>query len=299
MSDQHLIGQIAVRPVLEEGQEPAPGESRPEPGTPVTFDEDLTPAKPSRSPKTPVKPAASAAGHGPAASAAAALAAPGCGARTAPGAAGPTGTAARCRQLRQRRQRRQRPRRRRPRPGTSDWGAADHCARNRDRDTCGAAACDCRGTRCTRGGRGPARPDPRPAHLHGAWCDQAWPAGSRVATVVYPASPTCLPPKDLTTRVTESAVVVEWNVAGHRLQRLSQRRRGAADQCVGRTAPSFEHTGVPFGQEQCYRVRSIAHVDGVSLEGEPSAPHCVTPATSSRRPPRAGSPPCPLPVRSA
>jgi fibronectin type 3 domain-containing protein len=87
------------------------------------------------------------------------------------------------------------------------------------------------------------------------------------------------PPKDLTTRVTESAVVVEWNVADaataynvYRSDDVVQPINASA-----LTAPSFEHTGVPFGQEQCYRVRSIAHVDGVSLEGEPSAPHCVTP----------------------
>ena len=38
MSKEHLIGQIAVRPVLEEGGQAAADEKRPEPGTAVSFD---------------------------------------------------------------------------------------------------------------------------------------------------------------------------------------------------------------------------------------------------------------------
>ena len=57
MSKEHLIGQIAVRPVLEEGEQPAPDEKRPEPGTAVSFDEELTAAKLKPEPvKNPVKP---------------------------------------------------------------------------------------------------------------------------------------------------------------------------------------------------------------------------------------------------
>ena len=37
------------------------------------------------------------------------------------------------------------------------------------------------------------------------------------------------------------------------------------------------HQAATLGQEQCYRVRAIALVDGVSLEGEPSNPRCITP----------------------
>jgi hypothetical protein len=104
--------------------------------------------------------------------------------------------------------------------------------------------------------------------------------GSSSPQLSVPLADLPLPPQDLKARVTESAVVLEW---------------GATDGATGYnvflgddvvqpinnsalTAPTFEHGGVAFGQEQCYRVRSIAVVEGVSLEGEPSAPpHCVTP----------------------
>ena len=88
-----------------------------------------------------------------------------------------------------------------------------------------------------------------------------------------------LPPKDLKTRVTESAVVVEWNAADAATAYNVYRGDDVVQpiNASALTVPSFEHAGVPFGQEQCYRVRSIANVDGVSLEGEPSDPHCVTP----------------------
>ena len=87
------------------------------------------------------------------------------------------------------------------------------------------------------------------------------------------------PPKDLKTRVTESAVVVEWNAADAATAYNVYRGDDVVQpiNASALTAPSFEHAGVPFGQEQCYRVRSIANVDGVSLEGEPSDPYCVTP----------------------
>jgi hypothetical protein len=45
MAKERLVGGIAVRPVLEEGEVAAPGEKRPEPGSAVTFDEELTAAK--------------------------------------------------------------------------------------------------------------------------------------------------------------------------------------------------------------------------------------------------------------
>jgi fibronectin type 3 domain-containing protein len=87
------------------------------------------------------------------------------------------------------------------------------------------------------------------------------------------------PPKEVKSRVTENAVVVEWNAAdaatGYNVYRGDDVVQPVNASAL--TAPTFEHTGVPFGQEQCYRVRSIARVDGVSLEGEPSLPHCVTP----------------------
>ena len=80
-------------------------------------------------------------------------------------------------------------------------------------------------------------------------------------------------------RVTENAVVLEWGAADHATGYNVYRGDDAVQpiNSSALTAPTFEQAGVAFGQEQCYRVRSIALVDGVSLEGEPSAPHCVTP----------------------
>ena len=45
MAKERLVGEIAVRPVLEEGEVAPPDEKRPEPGSPVTFDEELTTQK--------------------------------------------------------------------------------------------------------------------------------------------------------------------------------------------------------------------------------------------------------------
>lgn len=44
MSREHLVGQVAVRPAPAEGEEPKEGDTRPEPGATVTYDETLTPA---------------------------------------------------------------------------------------------------------------------------------------------------------------------------------------------------------------------------------------------------------------
>ena len=39
----------------------------------------------------------------------------------------------------------------------------------------------------------------------------------------------------------------------------------------------IEQTGVAFGQEQCYRVRSASSLEPAVIEGEASPPQCVTP----------------------
>jgi hypothetical protein len=43
-------------------------------------------------------------------------------------------------------------------------------------------------------------------------------------------------------------------------------------------AAEYERTGITFGTEQCFIVRSVAQVAAISIESEPSAPLCVTPA---------------------
>jgi fibronectin type 3 domain-containing protein len=87
------------------------------------------------------------------------------------------------------------------------------------------------------------------------------------------------PPTDVKTRVTETAVILEWGAADS-ATRYNVYRGDDVVQPINNsalTAPTFEHTGIAFGKEQCYRVRSLAVVEGVSLEGEPSKPDCVTP----------------------
>jgi hypothetical protein len=41
--------------------------------------------------------------------------------------------------------------------------------------------------------------------------------------------------------------------------------------------PAFSRTGITFGTEQCFQVRSVVRLAGVSIESEPSAPACITP----------------------
>ena len=83
LSKERLVGSIAVRPVLEEGETAAPDDKRPEPGTAVTFDEELTAEKltpvvvttPAPAAATPAAPVA-AAGEVPAPGAPPAAASP-------------------------------------------------------------------------------------------------------------------------------------------------------------------------------------------------------------------------------
>ena len=241
MAEAHVIGRIPVRPVLEEGQEPAPEESRPEPGTPVTFDEELTAAKMKPEPvKTPAKPVVpqpgAAAAVPPAAGAPAPPAAVPAPARTGAPAAAPAAQP----------------------PATAAVPPATAAAP-------AAAAAPvrtyARRIYMARGVTRRGRPGPASSPLS-------------IPLVDLPPSP-----KEVKARVTENALILEWNAAD---KATGYNVYGGDDvvQPINKsalTAPTFEHTGVAFGQEQCYRVRSIALVDGVSLEGEPSAPHCVTP----------------------
>ena len=256
MSEEHLIGRIAVRPVLEEGQEPAPGESRPEPGTPVTFDEQLTPVKLKPEPvKTPVKPA------GPAPAAAAPV--PAAGAPATPGTAQPAAA---------------------PGATPAPTGAAPPTAPPPAATAPATAAGGAQPTAPAAAGvPAAALVPPVRTHVRRIYMARGITRGNRPGGASPPLSIPLAdlppPPKDLKTRVTESAVVVEWNAADAATAYNVYRGDDVVQpiNASALTAPSFEHAGVPFGQEQCYRVRSIANVDGVSLEGEPSDPYCVTP----------------------
>ena len=257
MSSEHLIGQIAVRPVLEEGQEHAPGESRPEPGTPVTFDEELTPARLKPEPvKTPVKPAAPQPGAAAAVPPAAGTPTPAATAPPGPTtppptptAAAPTGPAPTA-------------------PAVTPPGAAPPAttqpATTQPAATAPAAA--------------PARTHVRRIYMARGMTRGGRP-GAASPQLSIPLVDLPPPPTDVKTRVTQTAVILEWGAAdsatGYNVYRGDDVVQPINNSAL--TAPTFEHTGIAFGQEQCYRVRSLAVVEGVSLEGEPSRPGCVTP----------------------
>ena len=88
-------------------------------------------------------------------------------------------------------------------------------------------------------------------------------------------------------RVTQPAVVLEWTAAGG----STAYNVYAGDDLMQPlnatplTTPAYEHPNPGFGQERCYRVRGVTTLDGVSVEGDASKPHCVTP--EDRFPPAA------------
>jgi len=266
MSAAHLAGQIAVRPVLEEGQQHPPDEKRPEPGTPVTFDEELTAQKLQPEPvKTPAKPAPSAAG---AATSVPAAGAPGA---TVPPAAGTAPAGA-------------------PPPVTpTTVGGAPATATGAPAATtlpaAGAAQIPAGAAQPPGGPPAAAAgpPVPRRTYARRIYITRGVTSGGRRGT---PSTPVAIPlvdlpaaPADIKPRVTQAAVILEWTAAGastaynvYRGDDLLQPLNSAP-----LTSPAYESSNPAFGQEQCFRVRGVTTVDAVNLEGEPSAPQCVTP----------------------
>ena len=252
MSKEHLIGQIAVRPVLEEGEQPAPDEKRPEPGTAVSFDEELTAAKLTPEPvKKPVKPPVPRA--------------------TVPGAdATPAAAAPPPRSADALRRRPRPPLRRQPLPPAAAAPAT----------TPPAAAAPATAPPATPPA---AAAPPVPKHVRRLYIARGVTGGGRPgpasAPLAIPLVDLPAPPQDAKGRVTERAVVLEWTAAdtptSYNVYRGDDLMQPLNSKPL--TAPGFEDTNATLGQEQCYRVRAIALVDGVSLEGEPSAPRCITP----------------------
>jgi fibronectin type 3 domain-containing protein len=85
-------------------------------------------------------------------------------------------------------------------------------------------------------------------------------------------------PENVRVRFSETAVTVEWDAVGsaaaynvYRGEDLLQPVNPAPLK-----SPSFEQAGVAFGAEQCYRIRSASSLDPAVVEGEASAPQCVT-----------------------
>ena len=104
------------------------------------------------------------------------------------------------------------------------------------------------------------------------------PPSSRVQVPMAPVPP---PPGDLTARYTETAIVLEWKPASDAAPQAFNVYRAADPALPLNPAPlpaaTFETAGVQFGEEQCYRVRSVEVAGEVSVEGEPSPVVCVTP----------------------
>ena len=227
LAKERLVGSIAVRPVLGEGEAAAPDDKRPEPGAAVTFDEELTAQK-----LTPVMVATPAPGK-PVAAAAASVAQP---APAPPGAA--------------------------PSPAPAAEAAPPSPA-------------------STAPGVTPA-PKP-PGYARRIYVARGITRAGRPGAVstrgVLPLVPLPAPPQDVRAKVTENAVVLGWT-AETSAGAYNVYRAGDLLQPVNTAPlkePAFEHGGATLGEEQCYRIRAVTIVDAVTLEGEPSAVHCVTP----------------------
>jgi fibronectin type 3 domain-containing protein len=87
------------------------------------------------------------------------------------------------------------------------------------------------------------------------------------------------PPANVRVKFTESALTVEWDpeatATAYNVYRGDDLLQPVNPAPLRK--PAFEQAGVTFGQEQCYRVRSASSLDPAIIEGEASAPQCVTP----------------------
>jgi hypothetical protein len=204
LSKEHLVGEIAVRPPLAEGEEPKEGDTRPEPGASVVFDEQLTAAK-----LTPVE-MKIAEPPAPAPAAASPGAAPVPAAKAVPVSTDPVRVYA------------------------------------------------VRGV--TRSGR-------------------PGPPSARVPLPIVPLPPA---PTALSTRVTETTVVLEWKPPADASPSLHFNVYRGDDgrqpiNAAPLSAPSFEYADAQFGKEYCFRVRTVLASKTGGIEGEPSDEMCVTP----------------------
>jgi hypothetical protein len=278
LSKERLVGEIAVRPVLEEGEVAPPDEKRPEPGTPVTFDEELTKEK--LTPvevQTPAPPPAAAA--------------PGTAA-AAPAAAPPSGTAAAA-------------------------AAAPVTAQPETAAPAAAPAAPGAAAPATAApppvAPSPAGSAPAPIAAGGAAGPAAAPGQAAPAAVTAPPRPATVPyerrlyavrgvtrkgrtgavstltslplvglappPENVRVRFSETALTVEWDpvvsATAYNVYRGDDLLQPVNPAPL--KSPRFEQAPVSFGEEQCYRVRSASSLDPAVIEGDASPPRCVTP----------------------
>jgi hypothetical protein len=108
--------------------------------------------------------------------------------------------------------------------------------------------------------------------------------GAPSPRIQMPMRPVPPPPQELKTRITETAVVVEWKpnekapTAAFNVYRADDPKRPVNPALL--KGPAFEDAGAKLGEERCYQVRSVGVVGGVRLEGDLSEPTCVTPKDS-------------------
>jgi hypothetical protein len=280
LSREHLVGQIAVRPAPVEGQEPAPGETRPEPGARVTFDEDLTPAtltpvvtaQPSRAPgPSGASPAAAAStAAAPAASGAPKDAPPG---TPVPQAGAPVATA----------------------PGAPGAGAASEPATRAAAATSPAAPAapgeapqgpPVEGVPTAPSQSAAAKPPPAPVYPMRVYVirgvTKSGRAGATSPRMNLPLTTLPPAPAEVAARFTEKAVIVEWKPAPEAPAGLAYNVYAAEDPLQPiNPAPlagsPFEYAGVKSGNEACFAVRSVSVTATVALESPLSREQCVTP----------------------
>jgi hypothetical protein len=277
MSRERLVGEIPVRPVLAEGEVAAPDEKRPEPGSPVTFDEDLTaekltpvevklPLQPVAAPLTapsgpgtpPVATPATGATPPPAAAPATPPAATAPAAKPAEPATAPAAPATTT-------------------PPTAKAGEMPPTAAKAGEPAAPAAKPGEPAT--VPAVQKPATfPYPRRLYVARGVTRSGRPGGvsTRTSMPVVPLPP---PPEKVTATFSETAITVQWEpaagVAAYNIYRAGDLLQPINPAPL--TAPAFEQAGAEPGKEQCYRIRGVTIVDPVSVEGEASAPQCVTP----------------------
>jgi hypothetical protein len=199
LTEQYRVGVIPVKPVPVEGEPAKEGDTRPEPGAAVFFDEELTEAN-----LTPVKIAVPPAPPAPAAA--------------APAAAAPAA------------------------PVPQD-PLRIYVARG-----------------VTRSGR----------------------AGPPSTRVQFPIVPLPAPPPDVVTRLTESALTVEWTPPpgatpnmGYNVYQSEDPLTPVNPQPV--TGASIDYGAPEWGKRYCFRVRSLFVLPPAFIEGELSEEACITP----------------------
>jgi fibronectin type 3 domain-containing protein len=99
--------------------------------------------------------------------------------------------------------------------------------------------------------------------------------------VQFPVAAVPPPPDNVTAKVIESGIVLEWTpndkapTASFNVYRADEPAKQLNPAPL--TEAKFEHADVKLGEQQCYRVRSVGLVGKVAVEGDLSDPACATP----------------------